>query len=284
MDNIHWTNQEIFHKNKPHHPKAAAWWNPACSIATQKMYAAQGTATKATAQVRLKGTVRVAQRRWANDYIEKAQLWKVAGWRHGCRLTKVLSLQGPEGIVHTHEGVADILSQRFFTQTPPMVNVFFPNDPPPCPTQMLPPIDEEFVRALLQKVASKSTPGQSGHTWTILKWVWAAGTKVLFELIAACLKARHHPWQWKEAVVYIIPKPKHTDYTLAKNFRLISLLKCLGKLLEKVVTKMIYKKMEKHALIPNNQFGGQNASGDMCRHHGWVCGCNWQCFNLRQNI
>ena len=260
MDNIHWTNQEIFRKRKPCHRKAAAWWNPACSIATQNMRDARGTATKAITQARLKGTVRVAQRRWANDYIEKAQLWEVAGWRHGRKLTKVPSLQGPEGIVHTHEGVADILSQRFFAQTPPTVDAFFPDDPPPRPTRTLPPIDKEFVGHLLQKAASKSAPGQSGHTWTILKWVWAADAKVLFELMAACLKAGHHPRQWKEAVVCIIPKPKRADYTLAKNFRPISLLECLGKLLEKVVAKMIYKEMEKHTLVPTNQFGGRNAS------------------------
>ena len=52
------------------------------------------------------------------------------------------------------------------------------------------------------------------------------------------------------------PKPKHSDYTLAKNFRLISLLECFGKLLEKVVAKLIYSDMTKYALSPTTQFGG----------------------------
>jgi hypothetical protein len=47
---------------------------------------------------------------------------------------------------------------------------------------------------------------------------------------------------------------------LAKNSRPISLLECLGKLLEKVVAKLIYRDIKKHALIPTTQFGGRNAS------------------------
>jgi hypothetical protein len=60
--------------------------------------------------------------------------------------------------------------------------------------------------------------------------------------------------------VCVIPKPGRMDYTWAKNFRPISLLECLGKLLEKVVTKLIYSDMAKFSLVPTSQFGGRNCS------------------------
>ncbi len=82
----------------------------------------------------------------------------------------------------------------------------------------------------------------------------------MVELLAACLKAGHHLHPWKEAVVCVIPKPGHADYTLAKNFQPISLLECLGKLLEKLVARLIYSDMDKFVLVPTTQFGGQNAS------------------------
>jgi hypothetical protein len=82
----------------------------------------------------------------------------------------------------------------------------------------------------------------------------------MVNLMTACLKAGHHPRPWKEAIVCVVPKPNRADYTLAKNFRPISLLECLGKLLEKVVAKIIYGEMEKHALVPTTQFGGRNTS------------------------
>jgi Reverse transcriptase (RNA-dependent DNA polymerase) len=82
----------------------------------------------------------------------------------------------------------------------------------------------------------------------------------IVELFKACLVVGHHPKSWKEAVVCVVPKPNCADYTFAKNFCPISLLECLGKLLEKVVARLIYQDMDKHQIIPTTQFGGRNAS------------------------
>jgi hypothetical protein len=145
------TNEEIFQKRHPAHPKASPWWNAACDIAVQNLREAQTDDSRKTAHGKLKGTVRTAKRMWADDYIEKAQLWEVAAWRHGRRLNKVQSLQGPEGLAHSHEEVADILSHRFFSQDPPRVSTHFPDDPPPHPTRTLTPIDMELVETLLKR-------------------------------------------------------------------------------------------------------------------------------------
>ena len=263
MQDIHQTNEKVFKRRRPPHPRASPWWTAACSVATQNLRSAQTTETRKTAQARLKGTVRVAKRKWADDYIEKAQLWEVAAWRHGRRVSKVPSLQGPEGLVHTHDEVADILSQRFFSQAPPRVDLHFSDDPAPRPTRALPTFNEELVESLLKSAANKSAPGQSGHTWTVLKWAWAADQQRMMTLLETCLKTGHHPRSWKEAVVCVIPKPNRADYTLAKNFRPISLLECLGKLLEKIIAKIIYREIAKHALIPTTQFGGRNASSTL---------------------
>ena len=88
-------------------------------------------------------------------------------------------------------------------------------------------------------------------------------TDRMVELLSACIRAGHHPRLWKEALVCIIPKPNRADYTLAKNFCPISLLECLGKLLEKVVAKLIYRDLAKHALVPTTQFGGRNTSSTL---------------------
>ena len=262
-EDIQRTNEEILRKRRPAHPKASPWWNAACAIATQTLQDATGTEARKLAHARLKGTVRAAKKKWADDYIEKAQLWDVAAWRHGRKLSKVPSLQGPEGLVHSHEEVAEILSQRFFPRAPHEVDPQFPDDPPSRPPRTLARIDKALIEPLLKKAANRSAPGQSGHTWMLIKWAWDADSDRIIDLLEACLRASHHPRLWKEAIVSIIPKPKRADYTIAKNFRPISLLECLGKLLEKVVAKLIYRDMSKHALIPTTQFGGRNASSTL---------------------
>jgi hypothetical protein len=131
---IQQTNDEVLRKRRPAHPRASPWWNAACAIATRTLQDATGAEARKIAHGRLKGTVRAAKRKWANEYIEKAQLLEVAAWRHGRRLSKVPSLRGTDGLVHSHEGVADILSKRFFPPTPQEVDPHFLDDPPPTST------------------------------------------------------------------------------------------------------------------------------------------------------
>jgi hypothetical protein len=64
-----------------------------------------------------------------------------------------------------------------------------------------------------------------------------------------------HPDHWKTATVVVIPKPNRADYFAAKNYRPISLLECLSKLLEKAVSKRLLFAIDKYELIPTTQFG-----------------------------
>ena len=130
MTDIQATSKMVFKRCKPLHWKASPWWNVACSVATQNLQNAQTTEMWGILQARLKGTVCVAKQKWADDYIEKAQLWEVAAWRHRRKLSKVPSLKGTDGLVHSHEEVADILLQHFFPQAPPEVKPSFKDDPP----------------------------------------------------------------------------------------------------------------------------------------------------------
>ena len=122
------------------------------------------------------------------------------------------------GLVHSHEEISDILSNRFFAKTPLRVATRFHDDPPQHPTHQLPQVDKDLIGSLIKETTNKSAPGQSRHTWMIVKWAWEADTDCLMDLFVGCLRAGHHPQQWKEAVVCIIPKPGQADYTLAKNF------------------------------------------------------------------
>jgi hypothetical protein len=53
----------------------------------------------------------------------------------------------------------------------------------------------------------------------------------------------------------VVPKPGKDDYSLPKCYRLIALLECLGKLLEKVVARCLTYDITVLSLIPFTQFG-----------------------------
>jgi len=61
VQDIQKTNEDTFRKRRPLHPKASPWWNAACATAVQNLRDARGADARATAQARLKGTVKAAK-------------------------------------------------------------------------------------------------------------------------------------------------------------------------------------------------------------------------------
>ena len=82
-------------------------------------------------------------------------------------------------------------------------------------------------------------------------------TMKIFKTLEQFFGALYHLKQWKAALIAVVPKQGQTDYSLPKNYRPIALLECLGKLLEKVITKRILHDIGAYALIPTNQFGAR---------------------------
>jgi hypothetical protein len=207
ITDIQHANEQTFHRRKPFHPKNAPWWNPAYAIAAKNLCNARGTGMRGVAQKCFKGAVRAAKRQWADSLIERADFWDVAAWRHGCRISKVPFLRGVEGLVYSHDEVADILSHRFFAKAPPQVVTHFHDDPPVHPTHQLSQIDKEPIDPLIKKAAAKSAPGQTGHTWTVVKWAWEADADHITELLTACLRAGHH-WHTRSPARIKDKRPK----------------------------------------------------------------------------
>ena len=206
-DDIDKATAATCHKQRPFHPKAAPWWTEACSQAVLHLRHATDKQARKTASACLKGAVQAAKRTWANGVITRSSLWEVATWRHGRRTTKIPPLRGENGLTHNHTEMTTTFSKHFFIETPPDVPLHLVDNPKPRPTRCLPEIRDSLIRDLLAKTTNASAPGASGHTWKILKWVWEINHNRISQLVRACVKAGHHPREWKEATVCMIPKP-----------------------------------------------------------------------------
>ena len=73
-----------------------------------------------------------------------------------------------------------------------------------------------------------------------------------------------HPPTWKTARGIVIPKPGKADYGAAKAYRVISLLNCLGKMVEKVAATLISNHCEREGAFHPGQYGcrAQRSSTD----------------------
>ena len=76
-------------------------------------------------------------------------------------------------------------------------------------------------------------------------------------LIHWCLANRYHPLQWQRAIAIALKKPNKPDYTQPRAYRLITLLECMGKLLEKVVAHRLTYLTSQYNLISGSQSRGR---------------------------
>lgn len=93
-------------------------------------------------------------------------------------------------------------------------------------------------------------------------WDTETGKALISKLLQKCAESGYHPKAWRRAVAVALKKPGKPDYSqpLARAYRLITLLECLGKVLEKVIAKRLTFLAGRLDLVPSNQFGGRSNS------------------------
>ena len=116
---------------------------------------------------------------------------------------------------------------------------------------------KEAVREAIMKQSVKKAPGPDRPTFRAIRLIWDWDSDRLVELIHACIRTGIHPQAWKTAKGVVLKKPGKPDYSNVKAYRVICLLNCLGKVLEKVVATMISKTCEERQLLHNGQMGSR---------------------------
>jgi len=95
----------------------------------------------------------------------------------------------------------------------------------------------------------------------LLKWAHATCPNTITLIFNLSLSLGFHPW--KDMTVVILNKPNRPSYSQAKAYHPISLLECMGKLMEKIIAKRINVDLAAHHLLPMTQFGS-------CPHHNAI--------------
>ena len=87
----------------------------------------------------------------------------------------------------------------------------------------------------------------------VLKDIKSSVARPLCKLFNKSLHDQMFPLKWKESIVY--PIFKKGDKSLASNYRPISLLSCIGKLMERCLYKYVYNYLYSNPLLYNKQSG-----------------------------
>ena len=116
------------------------------------------------------------------------------------------------------------------------------------------PITMKEIEAAIRQLKCKKAPGPDGVTNDVIKQLGPAAKKTLLELFNESWKNGTVPAQWKKATIIPIHK-KGKDKKDPNSYRLISLLSCLGKVLERVINRRLISFLEERKMLSPTQTG-----------------------------
>ena len=100
-------------------------------------------------------------------------------------------------------------------------------------------VDKHLVAQAFRGTSKKKSPGPDGIGPLATACVYEWNPDWIVAPLRAHIRLGYHPAKWKVARGVTIPKPGRDDYSLAKSYRCISLLDCLGKMVEKVAAMLV---------------------------------------------
>ena len=109
------------------------------------------------------------------------------------------------------------------------------------------------VRKQLEKLNVNKASGPDGIPALVLRTAAAELATPLAQLFQLCFNKGYMPAQWK--VADVIPCFKKGDKHSPSNYRPISLLSVLSKVMERLINKAMWKHLDHHKLISDKQFG-----------------------------
>jgi len=189
-------------------------------------------------------------------------IWKISGALKRQPHT-IPPLNTPTGVAQSAAEKAEALSRHFeqvHKQTEHMTNPslalrveqtlasFF--DLPPGETTT--PTNPAEIKQIIKQRHPRKAPGPDNISNTVLKRLPLKALAFLAVLFNACLALAHFPTPWKTANILAFPKPGK-DPACPQNYRPISLLSSLSKILERIIHTRLYKDLE--PLLNSHQFG-----------------------------
>ena len=120
--------------------------------------------------------------------------------------------------------------------------------------RLLTSISQDEIREQLTRCKNRSAPGEDGLSYAVLKRLPNNVVSSIQSLFNASLTIGYFPEEWKTAAIKMVPK-HGKDNKEAKNWRPISLISCLGKLFERIVTSRLSSYLESEKLLSPSQSG-----------------------------
>ena len=272
-------------KEKRPSRKAKPWWDDQLVEASERVARAReeqkahqhaldhntgGTIRNRIKRARnfFKRLCKIKRQTWAVNKLEETEssdIWGFQKWSKGSRNypTPPISTGTGNPKAVSHKDKCEAIRKELYQPPPQLEAIYTPNltdraaDDIPFTPITITEIDEAIT-----SVSANTAPGPSQISYQAVKWAWQNPTCKLYieALMRRCLETGYHPKSWRKAVAVVLRKPNKPDYSNPRAYRLITLLECFGKILEKIVARRLTFLAGSLNLVPDNQFGGRSNS------------------------
>ncbi len=118
-------------------------------------------------------------------------------------------------------------------------------------------INEEVVGQALMTQAATKAPGPDKINFQILQMIWGWDKARITSMVYHTIRLGYYPTQWKSVRGILLEKGGKRDFGLVRSYWVISLLNCIGKVVEKVVAKELSQYCEDYSKLYPGQMGGR---------------------------
>jgi len=210
----------------------------------------------AKAKAELQKFIQQSKRTMWSEYLQNlrgADVWRAARYanpRAGMTVEALTDREGKQA--NTSQEKEEMLRRESFP----------PNDDdqyyklPPAGSAHTRVTEQAVERALLSQSVKKA-PGPDKLSFSAIRLLCKWDKERIVRPTKAAIRTGRHPSVWKRASGVVIRKPGKDHYTQLKAYRSISLLRCMGKVVEKVVAELLSDEAERRGLLSDGQFGSR---------------------------
>ena len=185
---------------------------------------------------------------------DKNRCWKALKYTKPRTNCTTPALQGPNGeVAITMQAKEALVRAHAFPKAP----AFQGNEYQPRQGSAHLSVSEETVGRALLCQSIKKSPGPNMHNFQALRLIWIWDSARITSLVQQAIRLQYHPRLWRHAKGILLEKPNKRDRTLVKSYRVISLLNCFGKVVEKLVAEKLSQYCEAQEKLHKGQMGGR---------------------------
>lgn len=204
--------------------------------------------------------IKIAKKKHWSKFLERedpASIFKALSYTKDKVITKLPTMQKENGeLAQSFEEKSKALKTKLFPAPPESPSLDW-NQHQEDGKWDWPKLSSDEVERACCRPSKGKAPGSDEIDWKMIEHAYGANKKLFVQVYSIFFDIGYQPKCWRKATGIVLKKPGKPDYSQPKAYRVISLLNCLGKALERILASRLGYLAETTTLLDPSQIGGR---------------------------